>query len=72
MGFIIIGIGSLSDTGLNGVILQIISHGFIGAALFFLVGTSYDRIRHFDKFYNFKNKKGKLFSERYNFYLLRR
>nr|YP_009538525.1 NADH-plastoquinone oxidoreductase subunit 4 [Bencomia exstipulata]ARC98170.1 NADH-plastoquinone oxidoreductase subunit 4 [Poterium spinosum]ARC99563.1 NADH-plastoquinone oxidoreductase subunit 4 [Dendriopoterium menendezii]ARD01112.1 NADH-plastoquinone oxidoreductase subunit 4 [Bencomia sphaerocarpa]ARD03970.1 NADH-plastoquinone oxidoreductase subunit 4 [Marcetella moquiniana]AYU74362.1 NADH-plastoquinone oxidoreductase subunit 4 [Bencomia exstipulata] len=45
MGFIIIGIGSISDTGLNGVILQIISHGFIGAALFFLAGTSYDRIR---------------------------
>nr|YP_010396441.1 NADH-plastoquinone oxidoreductase subunit 4 [Holoptelea grandis]QWK47653.1 NADH-plastoquinone oxidoreductase subunit 4 [Holoptelea integrifolia]QWK47740.1 NADH-plastoquinone oxidoreductase subunit 4 [Holoptelea integrifolia]UQJ74779.1 NADH-plastoquinone oxidoreductase subunit 4 [Holoptelea grandis] len=45
MGFIIIGLGSISDTGLNGVILQIISHGFIGAALFFLAGTSYDRIR---------------------------
>ena len=45
MGFIIIGIGSISDTGLNGAILQIISHGFIGAALFFLSGTSYDRIR---------------------------
>ena len=45
MGFIIIGIGSISDTGLNGAILQIISHGFIGAALFFLAGTGYDRIR---------------------------
>ncbi|RYR38855.1 hypothetical protein Ahy_A09g044118 [Arachis hypogaea] len=45
MGFIIIGIGSISDTGLNGAILQIISHGFIGAALFFLAGTGYDRLR---------------------------
>nr|YP_009925431.1 NADH dehydrogenase subunit D [Lomatogonium perenne]QNH70595.1 NADH dehydrogenase subunit D [Lomatogonium perenne] len=45
MGFIIIGIGSISDTGLNGALLQIISHGFIGAALFFLSGTTYDRIR---------------------------
>nr|YP_010640297.1 NADH-plastoquinone oxidoreductase subunit 4 [Micranthes atrata]WBQ53194.1 NADH-plastoquinone oxidoreductase subunit 4 [Micranthes atrata] len=45
MGFIIVGIGSITDTGLNGAILQIISHGFIGAALFFLAGTSYDRIR---------------------------
>lgn len=45
MGFIIIGLGSINDTGLNGAILQIISHGFIGAALFFLAGTSYDRIR---------------------------
>nr|YP_010570914.1 NADH-plastoquinone oxidoreductase subunit 4 [Impatiens platysepala]UZG90776.1 NADH-plastoquinone oxidoreductase subunit 4 [Impatiens platysepala] len=45
MGFIIIGIGSITNTGLNGAILQIISHGFIGAAFFFLAGTSYDRIR---------------------------
>ncbi|YP_009092354.1 NADH-plastoquinone oxidoreductase subunit 4 (chloroplast) [Macadamia integrifolia] len=45
MGFPIIGIASISDTGLNGAVLQIISHGFIGAALFFLAGTSYDRIR---------------------------
>nr|YP_009724748.1 NdhD [Disporum sessile]YP_010446821.1 NADH-plastoquinone oxidoreductase subunit 4 [Disporum cantoniense]QGQ61790.1 NdhD [Disporum sessile]UTM08642.1 NADH-plastoquinone oxidoreductase subunit 4 [Disporum cantoniense] len=45
MGFIIIGIGSITDMGLNGAILQILSHGFIGAALFFLAGTSCDRIR---------------------------
>nr|YP_009584678.1 NADH dehydrogenase subunit 4 [Viola phalacrocarpa]QBL56741.1 NADH dehydrogenase subunit 4 [Viola phalacrocarpa] len=45
MGFIIVGICSISEMGLNGAILQIISHGFIGAALFFLAGTSYDRIR---------------------------
>nr|AWI70950.1 NADH dehydrogenase subunit 4 [Streptoechites chinensis] len=45
MGFLIIGIGSLTDTGLNGALLQIISHGFIGAALFFLAGTTYDRTR---------------------------
>nr|YP_010242708.1 NdhD [Impatiens linearisepala]QTJ25841.1 NdhD [Impatiens linearisepala] len=45
MGFIIIGIGSITDTGLNGAFFQIISHGFIGAAFFFLAGTSYDRIR---------------------------
>lgn len=45
MGFIILGIGSITDTGLNGAILQIISHGFISAALFFLAGASYDRIR---------------------------
>nr|YP_009435278.1 NADH dehydrogenase subunit 4 [Lobelia malowensis]ATG25280.1 NADH dehydrogenase subunit 4 [Lobelia malowensis] len=45
MGLILIGICSLTNAGLNGAILQIISHGFIGAALFFLAGTSYDRIR---------------------------
>nr|YP_010292928.1 NADH-plastoquinone oxidoreductase subunit 4 [Dapsilanthus disjunctus]YP_010292941.1 NADH-plastoquinone oxidoreductase subunit 4 [Dapsilanthus disjunctus]ULQ65121.1 NADH-plastoquinone oxidoreductase subunit 4 [Dapsilanthus disjunctus]ULQ65134.1 NADH-plastoquinone oxidoreductase subunit 4 [Dapsilanthus disjunctus]ULQ65209.1 NADH-plastoquinone oxidoreductase subunit 4 [Dapsilanthus disjunctus]ULQ65222.1 NADH-plastoquinone oxidoreductase subunit 4 [Dapsilanthus disjunctus] len=45
MGFIIIGIGSITDMGLNGAILQMLSHGFIGATLFFLAGTSCDRIR---------------------------
>jgi len=44
MGFILIGIGSITDTGLNGALLQIISHGLIGAALFFFAGTSYDRL----------------------------
>nr|WAN75884.1 NADH dehydrogenase subunit 4 [Cypripedium flavum]WAN75960.1 NADH dehydrogenase subunit 4 [Cypripedium flavum] len=45
MSFIIIGIGSITGMGLNGAILQILSHGLIGAALFFLAGTSCDRIR---------------------------
>ncbi|AES68444.1 NADH-ubiquinone/plastoquinone (complex I) protein [Medicago truncatula] len=45
MSFIILGIGSISDIGLNGTVLQIISHGFIGATLFFLAGTSYDKLR---------------------------
>ncbi|KAF2593337.1 hypothetical protein F2Q70_00045060, partial [Brassica cretica] len=45
ISFIIIGIGSITDLGLNGAILQIISHGFISATLFFLAVTSYDRIR---------------------------
>nr|QYH47232.1 NADH-plastoquinone oxidoreductase subunit 4 [Ottelia alismoides]UKG22370.1 NdhD [Ottelia alismoides]WVH37625.1 NADH-plastoquinone oxidoreductase subunit 4 [Ottelia alismoides] len=43
MGFIIIGIGSITNAGLNGAVLQLISHGFIGAALFFLGGTGCDR-----------------------------
>nr|YP_010958464.1 NADH-plastoquinone oxidoreductase subunit 4 [Vandenboschia auriculata]ALO81743.1 NADH-plastoquinone oxidoreductase subunit 4 [Vandenboschia auriculata] len=43
MGFVIIGIGSLKNIGLDGAVLQMISHGLIGAALFFLAGTCYDR-----------------------------
>ena len=35
MGFVAIGIGSLTDAGINGAILQMISHGLIGEALFF-------------------------------------
>jgi NAD(P)H-quinone oxidoreductase subunit 4 len=45
MGFVLVGIGSITDIGLNGAILQMISHGLIGAALFFLAGISYDRTR---------------------------
>nr|QZL37405.1 NADH-plastoquinone oxidoreductase subunit 4 [Sparganium japonicum] len=45
MSFIIIGLSSITDMGLNGAILQMLSHGFIGAALFFLAGTSCDRMR---------------------------
>jgi NAD(P)H-quinone oxidoreductase subunit 4 len=45
MGFVLIGIGSITDIGLNGAILQMISHGLIGVALFFLAGISYDMTR---------------------------
>ncbi|GFQ01005.1 NAD(P)H-quinone oxidoreductase chain 4 chloroplastic [Phtheirospermum japonicum] len=45
MSFIIIEICFITDMGLNGALLQIISHGFIGAALIFLAGMTYDRIR---------------------------
>ncbi|WP_210404290.1 photosynthetic/respiratory NAD(P)H-quinone oxidoreductase subunit D1 [Chroococcidiopsis sp. TS-821] len=43
MGFVVIGIASFTDLGLNGAMLQMISHGMIGASLFFLVGATYDR-----------------------------
>jgi len=43
MGFILLGIGSLSPAGLNGAIFQMISHGLISAGLFFLVGCIYER-----------------------------
>nr|YP_009563794.1 NADH-plastoquinone oxidoreductase subunit 4 [Isoetes yunguiensis]QAX27874.1 NADH-plastoquinone oxidoreductase subunit 4 [Isoetes yunguiensis]UQV94454.1 NADH-plastoquinone oxidoreductase subunit 4 [Isoetes sp. CL-2022b] len=45
MGFVPIGIGFVTDIGLNGAIPQMIPHGLIGAALFSSAGTSYDRIR---------------------------
>lgn len=43
MGFVLIGIGSYSALGTTGAMLQMISHGLIGASLFFLVGATYDR-----------------------------
>ncbi len=43
MGFVIIGVASFTDLGLSGAVLQMVSHGLIGASLFFLVGATYDR-----------------------------
>jgi NAD(P)H-quinone oxidoreductase subunit 4 len=43
MGFVIIGLASFTDLGLSGAVLQMVSHGLIGASLFFLVGATYDR-----------------------------
>ena len=43
MGFVLIGIASFTDLGLNGAVLQMVSHGLIAAALFFLSGVVYER-----------------------------
>jgi NAD(P)H-quinone oxidoreductase subunit 4 len=43
MGFVLIGISSFTALGINGAMLQMISHGLIAAALFFLSGVIYER-----------------------------
>lgn len=43
MGFVLIGIASFTDLGINGAMLQMISHGLIASVLFFLTGVTYDR-----------------------------
>jgi NAD(P)H-quinone oxidoreductase subunit 4 len=43
MGFVLIGFASFTNLGMSGAVLQMISHGLIGASLFFLVGATYDR-----------------------------
>ncbi|XGV89023.1 MAG: NAD(P)H-quinone oxidoreductase subunit 4 [Limnothrix sp. BL-A-16] len=43
MGFVLIGLGSFTDLGISGAMMQMVSHGLIGASLFFLVGATYDR-----------------------------
>lgn len=43
MGFVLLGIASLTELGLNGAVLQMISHGLIAAMLFFLAGVTYER-----------------------------
>ncbi len=44
MGFVTLGIFIFSAQGLEGAILQMISHGFISGALFLCVGVMYDRM----------------------------
>ena len=43
MGFVTLGIFSITKQGLEGSIIQMISHGLISAALFLCVGVVYDR-----------------------------
>ncbi len=53
MGFVILGIASLTAEGTAGAVFQMISHGFLSAALFFLVGMLYDRV-HDRNIYHFR------------------
>lgn len=43
MGFVLLGVASYTEVGLSGAMLQMVSHGLIAAALFFLAGVAYDR-----------------------------
>lgn len=53
MGFVVLGIASLTVEGISGALFQMISHGFLSASLFFLVGVLYDRV-HDRNIYNFR------------------
>ncbi len=48
MGFVLIGISAYTPLGVNGAVLQMISHGLIAAALFFLSGVTYERTHTLD------------------------
>lgn len=43
MGVVLLGIASLNTLGLTGAILQMLAHGLLAGALFFLVGIVYQR-----------------------------
>ena len=43
MGFVTLGIFTLSQTGVEGAILQMINHGILSGALFLCVGMIYER-----------------------------
>lgn len=53
MGFVLLGLASLTAEGISGAVFQMISHGFLSAALFFLVGMLYDRV-HDRYIYHFR------------------
>ena len=44
MGFVTLGVFSFTETGIQGAIFQMISHGLISSALFLVVGVVYDRM----------------------------
>jgi NADH-quinone oxidoreductase subunit M len=43
MGFVLLGIASLTAEGINGAIYQMVSHGVLSCMLFLLAGVIYDR-----------------------------
>jgi len=52
MGFVVIGLASLQDIGVQGALFQMIAHGITSPALFFVVGVLYHRTHSRDiKFY---------------------
>jgi NADH-quinone oxidoreductase subunit M len=44
MGFVTIGIFSMNQQGVQGAVLQMVSHGIVSGALFLCVGVIYDRM----------------------------
>jgi NADH-quinone oxidoreductase subunit M len=44
MNLVILGIFSFNTIGIEGAILQSLSHGFVASALFLVIGVVYDRI----------------------------
>jgi len=45
MGFVLLGIGAIDALGISGAMLQMISHGLIAAAMFFVTGVFYERTK---------------------------
>lgn len=44
MGFVTLGFFMFSSLGLEGAIVQMVSHGFVAGAMFFCIGVMYDRV----------------------------
>lgn len=51
MGFVLLGIASLTPEGISGSIIQMVSHGFLSTMLFFLAGVIYNRVHDRDVYH---------------------
>ncbi|MEM9326394.1 MAG: NADH-quinone oxidoreductase subunit M [Bacteroidota bacterium] len=58
MGFVLIGLASLTKEGMSGALFQMVSHGLTSGALFLIVGVVYDRTgnRRFENFSGLASK----------------
>ena len=59
MGFVLLGLGSLTAEGINGAIFQMFSHGILSGLLFLVVGVIYDRT-HTRLIANFRGLSSKM------------
>lgn len=53
MGFVLLGAASQTTEGISGAMMQMVSHGFLSAMLFFIVGIVYNRVHDRD-IYDFR------------------
>ncbi len=53
MGFVLLGLASLTPEGVSGAVFQMISHGILSIMLFFIAGVIYNRV-HNREIYNFR------------------
>jgi NADH-quinone oxidoreductase subunit M len=48
MGYVLLGLATLTPEGVNGAVLQMFSHGLLSGMMFLLVGVMYDQVHHRD------------------------
>jgi NADH-quinone oxidoreductase subunit M len=48
MGYVLLGLATLTPEGVNGAVLQMFSHGILSGMMFLLVGVMYDQVHHRD------------------------
>ncbi|QHT70014.1 NADH-quinone oxidoreductase subunit M [Rhodocytophaga rosea] len=59
MGFVLIGLASVTAEGVSGAVFQLFSHGVLSALLFLIVGVLYDRT-HDKQIENYRGLAGKM------------